>query len=118
MVLTDHLFQKLKNKIISEISTRDVIVTENDLNNYFLILTALLETINDGSIKFIKKRDDILRRVFGSYILMRDGLDGEGNTVPSGYVSKVIPTNTIDADFEVSTNISKPFGSMIKKEIW
>jgi hypothetical protein len=105
---------RIKNMVINEISTRDVIVTENDLNNYFLILTALLETINDGKIKFIKKRDDILRRVFSSYILMRDGLRN-GKTAPSGYLSKALPTNTLDALFDVSTNVSKPFGSIIER---
>jgi len=106
---------KIKNVIISEISTRDVIVTETDINNYFLILTALLETINDGKITFIKKRDDILRRVFSSYILMRDGLKS-GSTAPSGYLSKALPTNTLDADFTVSDNVSKPFGSIIERK--
>jgi hypothetical protein len=105
---------KIKNAIINEISTRDVIVTENDLNNYFLILTALLETVNDGKITFIKKRDDILRRIFSSYILMRDGLQN-GATAESGYLSKVLPTNTLDASFDLSTNVSKPFGTVIER---
>ncbi len=107
---------KIKSTIINEISTRDVIVTETDLNNYFLILTALLETINDGKITFVKKRDDILRRVFSSYILMRDGLTIDGDTASSDYTSNVIPTNTLDAEFMVSDNISKPFGSIIRRK--
>jgi len=107
---------EIKNTIINEISTRDVIVTETDLNNYFDTLTSLLETINDGKITFIKKRDDILRRVFSSYILMRDGLDINDEATESGYTSKVIPTNTLTADFAISNNISKPFGSIIKRK--
>jgi hypothetical protein len=107
---------KIKNTIINEISTRDVIVTETDLNKYFQTLTSLLETINDGKITFIKKRDDILRRVFGSYILMRDGLDNNGQDVTSGYTSKTIPTNTLSADFLISNNVSKQFGSIIKRK--
>jgi hypothetical protein len=105
---------RLKSTIINEISTRDVIVTEADLNSYFLILTSLLESVNDGKIVFIKKRDDILRRVFSAYILMRDGLDLDGNPGDPGYASKVIPTNTITADFAISSNMSKPFGTVIK----
>ena len=116
MGLTHHLLIKLKNTIINEISTRDVIVTETDLNKYFQTLTSLLETINDGKITFIKKRDDILRRVFGSYILMRDGLDNNGKEVISGYTSKTIPTNTLSADFLISNNVSKQFGSIIKRK--
>jgi hypothetical protein len=106
----------IKNLVIREISTRDVIVTENDLNNYFLILTALLETINDGKIVFIKKRDDILRRVFSAYILMRDGLDINDETASSGYISKVIPTNTLDAEVAINGNESLKFGSIIKRK--
>jgi len=107
---------RLKSTIINEISTRDVIVTETDLNNYFLILTSLLETVNDGEITFIKKRDDILRRVFSAYILMRDGLDLDGNIAESDYTSKVIPTNTLTADFAVSSNMNRPFGTIIKRK--
>lgn len=107
---------KIKNAIINEISTRDVIVTEEDLNRYFLILTALLETINDGKVTFIKKRDDILRRVFGSFILMRDGLTIDNKVAKSGYISKTIPTNTLTADFDLTTSVSKPFGSIIQRK--
>jgi hypothetical protein len=107
---------KLKSTIINEISTRDVIVTETDLNSYFAILTSLLETINDGKVTFVKRRDDILRRVFSAYILMRDGLDINGAPAESNYTSKVIPTNTVTADFAISSNLSRPFGTVIKKK--
>lgn len=107
---------RIRNTIINEISTRDVIVTETDLNDYFSILTTLLETVNDGRIVFIKKRDDILRRIFSAYILMRDGMDINENAASSGYISYVVPTNTISADFQISGNISKPFGTIIKRK--
>lgn len=107
---------KLKSTIINEISTRDVIVTETDLNNYFAILTSLLETINDGRVVFVKRRDDILRRVFSAYILMRDGLDINGAPAESNYTSKVIPTNTLTADFAISSNLSRPFGTVIRRK--
>jgi hypothetical protein len=107
---------RLKSTIINEISTRDVIVTESDLNNYFAILTSLLETINDGKVTFVKKRDDILRRVFSAYILMRDGLDINGAPAESNYTSKAIPTNTVTADFAISSNLSRPFGTVIRRK--
>jgi hypothetical protein len=107
---------KLKNTIINEISTRDVIVTENDLNNFFVVLTSLIETVNDGKITFIKKRDDILRRIFTSYILLRDGLDINNETGQFGYLSGVIPTNTVSADFQISGNISKAPGTIIQRK--
>jgi len=107
---------KLKNNIISEISTRDVIVTESDLNNFFIVLTSLIETVNDGKITFIKRRDDILRRIFTSYILLRDGLDLNSETSKYGYLSGVIPTNTVNADFQISGNISKSPGTIIQRK--
>jgi hypothetical protein len=107
---------RIKSTIINEISTRDVIVTEGDLNSYFSVLTSLLETINDGKVTFVKRRDDILRRVFSAYVLMRDGLDIDGNPAETNYTSKVIPTNTISADFAISANVSKPFGTIIKRK--
>jgi hypothetical protein len=87
---------EIKSTIIDEISTRDTIVTESDLNSYFLKLTKMLKTIDGGSITFAKKRDDILRRVFAASIEMRTGLDRDGNAASSGYVSEAIPTDTLD----------------------
>jgi hypothetical protein len=87
---------EIKRKIIDEISTRETIVTESDLNSYFLKLTSLLKTVDSGAITFAKKRDDILRRVFSASIEMRSGIDRKGNQASSGYISSAIPTNTID----------------------
>lgn len=97
---------EIKQKIINEISTRDIIVTETDLNLYFETLTKLLETINSGKVRFIKKRDDILRRVFSAYILMRDL-----NTTNSNQYT--VPTNTLDATSEIKSNTSIPIGAPI-----
>jgi len=96
---------EIKKTIINEISTRNTIVTESDLNNYFQILTGLLNSVNDGKVKFIKKRDDILKRVFNAYVLMRDGLqDGDNSDASStskNYVSRCVPTNTVDVNFPI-----------------
>jgi len=106
----------IKETIINEISTRDVIITESDLNKYFKILSALSESVSDGEITFIKKRDDILRRVFTAYVMMRDGTDSDDKEVTtSGYISKCMPTNTVDVTFPISSNISEPFGSAVKR---
>lgn len=94
---------KVKKTIINEISTRNTIVTESDLNNYFQILVNLLESVSEGNIKFIKKRDDILKRVFNAYILLRDGLYDDNETVNSirGFKTRCVPTNTVTVNFPI-----------------
>lgn len=107
---------KIKKTIIGELSARNTIVTENDLNNYFSILTGLVNSISDGRVKFVKKRDDILRRVFTAYILIRDGIDDRNGEISSdsSFISSCIPTNTIDAMIPISTNTSMIFPKFIK----
>lgn len=93
---------EIKQTIIRNLSTCNTIVTESDLNNYFGILTGLLETINDGQVTFVKRRDDIMRRIFTAYVLLRDGLDENGEEMEdesTGFISRCIPTNTITATF-------------------
>lgn len=99
--------EKIKQTIIKQLSTCNTIVTESDLNNYFEILTSLLESVNDGKVTFVKRRDDILRRVFNSYILLRDGEvdDGSSSETDSSFISKCVPTNTISAYFDASNFI-------------
>lgn len=87
----------IKETIINEISTRNTITTKSDLNNYFNILTSLIEDVNDGKVTFTKKRDDILRRIYNAYLLLRDNSDDSKNYVAAanGYLSSCVPTNTI-----------------------
>lgn len=94
--------EAIKQTVIRQISLCNTIVTESDLNNYFDTLTGLLESVNDGKVTFIKKRDDILRRVFSSYVLMRTGLKdyvtgNEDKHASSTYISKCVPTNTLSS---------------------
>ena len=107
---------KIRDSVINEISSRNVIITESDLNNYFAILTSLLESINDGKVQFIKKRDDIVRRLFSAYILLRDGLTDDGEPAQGTYLSKCIPTNTIDIDFPIAKNSSRAFGTVVRRK--
>jgi hypothetical protein len=74
---------QLKNNIIEQVLVRDNLITEPDLNTFFNKIVNS-SSVNGSKISFIKKNDDVLRRLFSSYLLMRDG---------SGYV---IPTNTIN----------------------
>lgn len=109
---------KIKQNIISEISTRDVIVTESDLNKYFATLQILFESVNDGKIEFVKKRADIIKRIFNAYILLRDGIAADGESIAeTNYRSKVIPTNTVDVTMPITSNMSKPFGSLVTEQL-
>jgi len=74
---------EIKQDLIKNYLTRNSIITENDLNNYFNTLTNLTN-INRGEIQFIKKRDDIIKRIVSSYIFMKDSNNN------------IIPSNTFD----------------------
>lgn len=75
---------ELKKKIINKNLTRNAIVTEGDLNNFFNTIN-LAEGVNNSEVRFIKKRNDVLRKIYGAYVLLRDT-----NNV-------VIPTRTINS---------------------
>lgn len=89
----------IKETIIREISTRNTITTQSDLDNYFAIIMSLVKDINNGRIKFVKQRDDILRRMYSAYLLIRDNVEdisGNYTTAQSSFISSCVPTNTID----------------------
>lgn len=110
--------KETKENIINQISSRDCIITENDLNTYFNGLKQYFSTVNDGELEFKKKRDDLIRRVYNAYILLRNGLDQNGDvSTNTSYISKVIPTRTVDATFPITNNISKPFGSILEEVV-
>jgi hypothetical protein len=78
--------KEIKQDLIYEFLTRDNLVTEFDLNQYFNKLIKE-NVVNSSSILFVKKRDDIMQRCYAAYLLLRD---------KSGLV---IPTNTVDIDY-------------------
>ena len=69
---------EIKEYVINEFSARKNIITETDLKAYFKDIS---EKCN---ITFVKKRDDIIKRIYTAFILMRNSNN------------EVIPTNTID----------------------
>lgn len=99
----------IKTTIINEISTRNTITTKTDLNNYFAILTSLIEDINDGKVTFIKKRDDIVKRAYNAYLLLRDNLDDTSteSTINNQVLSSVIPTNTMNVKISSKNDTTK-----------
>jgi hypothetical protein len=95
----------VKKKIMDAIATRETIITESDLNSYFNSLQYAGETTNTD-YKFVKKQDDVLRRIFSVYLLLRDSND------------TIVPTNTINAkitspSISASNRLSKKPGSLI-----
>jgi hypothetical protein len=73
----------LKEMLMRDFVTRENLITNIDLNNFFNDLINQI-SVNDSTLEFIKKRDDILRRIFSSFILLKDK-DLE-----------VIPSNTLN----------------------
>ena len=74
---------ELKKKIIDKNLMRNILVTDNDLNNYFNDLSES-QSINNSSITFLKQRNDVLRRVYTAFLLLKDTAD------------YVVPTRTLD----------------------
>lgn len=70
-----------KQKIIQAVLGRDNLIMDSDLEWYFDNINNM-NTVNESEIRFLKKRDDIIQRLYSSFLLMRDR------------DKKVIPTNT------------------------
>ena len=76
-------YEEIKRLVSTMASTCGNIATETDLNKYF-------NSIEDCSeILFVKKRDDILDRLYGAFLLLRDS------------DNNIVPTNTTDLDLYV-----------------
>ena len=70
-----------KTKILERITTRNNIITENDLLKFFDSVNESLN-INGSTINFLKKQDDVIKRIYCNFLLLRDEN------------KRVIPTNT------------------------
>ena len=73
---------EMKNKIIEKRMTRNNLVNDNDLELYFKNINSSIN-INNSKIMFMKRRDDLLKRVYSAFLLLRDSSQ------------KVLPTHTI-----------------------
>jgi len=74
---------QVKEELIKKILVRENLITPTDLDYFF---SAIIQStsVNGGTIQFYKQRDDILRRMYTAFILLRDGNN------------RIIPTNTVD----------------------
>lgn len=85
-----------KTKILERLTTRNNIITDNDLEKFFSSVNESIN-LNGSTILFLKKQDDVIKRIYCNFLLLRD----ENN--------RVIPTNTaphlkISASKLLSTN--------------
>ena len=74
--------KELKQSIFRVIKSNNSLTTEDDLNDFFQTVTAQ-NFQNNSRVKFIKYRDDIIRREFNAFILVVDtaGIPIHTNTV-------------------------------------
>lgn len=81
----------IENKItlIELLGTRNNITTSYDLQSFFRKMRNELNESN-STFQVVKTRDDILRRQFSAYILLKNSF------------GEVIPTNTIDLQFDIA----------------
>ena len=91
---------QFKEEVIEDSLLRKCIVTESDLNIFFN--QVVKDTVSNGSkIKFIKKRDDVIKRSWSCFLLLRDT------------DKHPIPTNTADINTTLD-EIQTRFGYRIK----
>lgn len=96
--------QEIKTRIIRQLSTRNTIITESDMNTWFAAQSELLSDISQSKITFRKETDDLMKRTYIAELVLRDGVklsellseNPSGEGVSSSYLSGVVPTNTID----------------------
>jgi hypothetical protein len=79
----------VKRGILRKVLERNNIIIEEDLKNY---LTGAVDrtSVNQSVLTFIKRRDDIQRRLFAACLVIRD------------QAAHIVPTNTVSLDLEVA----------------
>ena len=78
---------ELRKYIVEEFSTRGNFITENDLNIFFNRMATY------GYFKFLKKRDDIIARIFSCFLLPKNSL---GNIIPANTIDITVNENEVD----------------------
>lgn len=77
---------KLKELVCNSFSLRKTIVMEKDLYDYY---NRFLESKDTSIVRFIKYRDDVFRRMYLAYLLLKKD-------------DVVVPTNTLDSEINNS----------------
>lgn len=71
----------VKNKTIQELLVRKNLIIDTDLDLFFNNINTM-NNVNNSKITFVKKRNDVINRLYSCFLLLRDG------------EKKVLPTNT------------------------
>jgi len=87
--------EDLRRIVVTQFRTATVLSTDNDLELYF----ENYETTNTNTIKFIKRRDDLVDRLYSGYLVLRNN-------------DYIYPTNTLDISLNY-TYLSNPDGGVI-----
>lgn len=74
----------IKNELINNSLVRNNLIMESDLDTYFNQISDNNKIFN-SKITFIKKRNDLIKRLYSAFILLRDNQN------------KILPTNTISS---------------------
>lgn len=82
-------FLETKNKIIEDYLVRNNLIMDYDLDLFFNNINRNEKT-NNSNIKFIKKRNDAIKRLFNAYLLLRNN---EGNVIPTTTIPDILLTN-------------------------
>lgn len=82
-------FTRVKNGLIERFAVRDNLIIDNDLEIFFRNINET-ENVHGSNIEFIKKRNDVIKRLFNAYLITRDKNRKviPGNTAPTLKVSK------------------------------
>jgi hypothetical protein len=102
-------YLEIKNKLIDDYLVRDNLITDRDLDMYFNKISTT-ERIFGSQIKFVKKRNDAIKRLWNSYLLLRNP---EGNVIPT----TTIPNLHINSKELADNNYTIPEGSAIVYDI-
>jgi hypothetical protein len=87
----------LKQAVVEHNLTRDSLISQIDINNFFRKI-GQANGVNGSEFLFMKKRDDIQRRIITCFALAR-GSVADGTKTGKQYI---VPTNT----FDVATTLS------------
>jgi hypothetical protein len=82
-------YLEIKQQLIENYLVRDNLITDYDLDLYFNRMGNETK-INNSSIKFIKKRNDVIKRLWNAYLLLRNN---EGHVIPTTTVPNLLLTN-------------------------
>lgn len=77
----DPTYTEVKNGVIDKFAVRDNLIIDNDLDVHFKKVNKT-ETVYGSSIQWLKKRNDVLKRLYNAYLTVRDK------------DKKIIPTTT------------------------